>query len=78
MHEVHAIFFINIWSLEGSFWQNEENGKGGMKLKSVAAIEKTAEVSNKKSTGKEQDNSNFTEENDSDIIQVEDITMDGE
>ena len=49
-----------------------------MKLKSVAAIEKTAEVSNNRSTGKEQDNSNFTEENDSDIIQVEDITMDGE
>jgi len=28
LHEVHAISFINIGSLEGSFQKNEEDGKG--------------------------------------------------
>jgi len=48
-----------------------------MKRKNVAAIEETTDVSNKKSTGEERDNSNFTGENDADTIQVDDITMDG-
>jgi len=70
LHKVHAISFINIGFLEGSFQQNDENGRRGMKRKSVEAIEDTTEVSNKKSTGDEQDNSNSTRENDADIIQV--------
>ena len=78
LHKVHAISFINIGSLEGSFRQNEENGRGGIKRKSVAAIEETGEVSNKKSTGEEWDNSSSTGENDTDTIQVEDISMGGE
>ena len=50
----------------------------GIKRKSMVAIEETADVSNKKSTGNDRDNSNCTGENDVDIIQVEDITMEGE
>jgi len=75
LHKVHAISFINIGFLEGSFLQNEENRRGGSKRKSVAAIEETAEVSTKKSTGDERDNSNSTGENDANNIQEEDTTM---
>jgi len=75
---VHTISFINIESLEGSFQQNEENGRGGSKRKSVAALEKTAEVS-KKPTGDERDNSKSTGKNDVNNIQEENTTMeDGE
>jgi len=48
-----------------------------MKRKSVAAIEETTEVSNKKSIGEERDSSNSTGENDANTIQVDAITMDG-
>jgi len=79
LHEVYAISFIHIVSKEGSFRQNDENGRGGSKCKSVVAIEENAEVSNNKSTGDEQDHSNSTGENNANNIAEEDTTMeDGE